>query len=113
MMFLGKMFIFIRAFCNRLFGPSVIKLDFLFSFWGLPMVTGCEHGDSLLRIRLPSTLDSLALGSGCSLEISETLRLLGLGELSGVFNISLKCNRFDLTVMLRCVVPLRISNARA
>ena len=113
MIFLGKIFIFISAFCNRLLGPKVMKLGFLFSFCGLPIVTGCEHGDSLLRIRFPSTLESLALGSGCNFEISDTFRLLGRGELSGVLSISLKCRRFDLTVILRCVVPLRISSALA
>lgn len=113
MIFLGKIFIFMRAFCSRLLGPKVIKLGFLFSFCGLPMVTGCEHGDSLLNTKLPSTLESLALGSVCNFEISDTFRLLGLGELSGVFSISLKCNKFDLTVILKCVVPRKISKARA
>lgn len=85
---------------------------------------------------------SLALGSACKRAISTVLRPLARGDVSGVCSISLKAvniktyivnshtdiiakmlynyykpkylpRRFDLTVMLRCVVPLRISSARA
>lgn len=112
--FLGRIFIFMSAFCNRLLGARVMKLCFLPSLAGLFIVTGWAAGGSLLNTILPSTVDNLALGSGVILIISYTfLGHFGLGELSGVFNISLKCNKFDFTVMLKWVVPRKISKARA
>lgn len=44
-----------------------------------------------------STDDNRALGSACSNAISDTFLPLGLGELSGVCNISLKAVKIKIT----------------
>lgn len=100
--FFGSRFIFLSASWILLLGPRVMNPplvpSFLASLLGEAFTGSVEGGGPIgllaaidpTRSSVGSTVESLALGSACSLAISETLRPLGRGELSGVCSISLK-----------------------
>lgn len=93
MVFFGKMFIFMSAFCSLFFGPSVMKPLWLLSFIGLADAREFSLEFPWLSRRSP-VVECLARGSVCNFAISETFLPRGLGELSGVDSISLKAKNY-------------------
>lgn len=92
--FFGSIFIFMRAFCNLLFGPSVMNplCSFLASLHGETLESGINNGtpptsgfSGFTGVIGSTCVDNLARGSVWSLEISGLFTLLrGLGESSGI-----------------------------
>lgn len=92
--FFGSIFIFMRAFCNLFFGPSVMNplCSFLASLQGETFESGINSGTPPTKgfngfpgVIGSTCVDNLARGSVCILEISGLFALpRGLGESSGI-----------------------------
>lgn len=116
MMFFGKMFIFMSAFCRRFFGPRVMKPPPELDLCAGVLALGDGGGGGMGACVWWSPR---ARGSACNLAISPAVFArppLERGELSGVDNISLKTeteevNKLESQQSVQIIVPKTITKA--
>lgn len=96
--FLGRMFILIRALCSFFLGASVMKPPALLGV-GAVCCGGCLEGEGGIGASGGGGgggTSSLCLGSDCMRAISTGFRPLARGDVSGVCSISLKAVKINL-----------------